>query len=170
MLWCVRRRVCKRKSILSHDFFSLLGRQGILCTCQSIPPTANGVLERENRNILSALRKLLQDPNAEWDVALYAVVAANNATAKRAHSWQRSPLSLCSRDKQTSPLTKSIPPRPWTNCRILKLKSWWKFAEKKCWVSKKLFYTRQKNLLKSNRYEFSFLFLICVEKASRLSR
>ena len=57
-------------------------------------PEANGLVERENRNILSSLRKLLQDPDTEWDVALYAIVAANNATAKRAHGWQRSPFEL----------------------------------------------------------------------------
>jgi transposase InsO family protein len=57
-------------------------------------PQANGLVERENRNILSSLRKILQDERKEWDVAIYSVACANNASAKRAHNWKHSPFEL----------------------------------------------------------------------------
>jgi NAD-specific glutamate dehydrogenase len=57
-------------------------------------PQANGLVERENRNILSGLRKLLQDPSKDWDVSIYTITSANNANSKRAHNWLRSPFEL----------------------------------------------------------------------------
>jgi hypothetical protein len=57
-------------------------------------PQANGLVERVQRDYVNGLRKTIIDSGEDWDILIFGIASANNASPKRAHNWERSPFEL----------------------------------------------------------------------------
>lgn len=61
--------------------------------CSSHHPETNGLTERQNRTLLTGLRKTCET-ETDWDLACYRVTFAYNIMAKRAHGFIKNPFEL----------------------------------------------------------------------------